>query len=106
MRQARDTKSRRARSACDTATHPATRPGARPRHGQLPSHDTAHALSAGRAAGAPARAATRQPGAYHTAGPGHDKAGPRATIWPLCEPGCACVRLGVPSLASLGVLCT
>ena len=50
-----------------------------------------------------AGAATRQPEAYDTAGPGCDTAGPRATIRPLCAPGRACARLGVLSWAGLGV---
>ena len=59
-----------------------------------------------KAQGALAGAATRQPGANDTAGPGHDTAGQRALTRLLCAPGCACARLGVLSWARLGVLCT
>ena len=55
--------------------------------------------------GAQAGAATQQPRACDTAGPGHDTARPRATIRPLCVPGRACVRPGCAQLGQFGFFC-
>ena len=75
----------------------------RGRAGQAAAARAGHAAGARTRHGAPLGARGRatcgcdtDAGACETAGPGCDMARPRATIRPLCAPGRACVRLGVP----------